>query len=87
MTSYSSILYDDWFMSWHRCPNIAYLDVSETRVTSSGVTLFLACHQNVVCIDHEETFHILALVRIALCSELSYSYMQLLKIHDHFQRL
>ena len=49
-------------MSWHRCPNISYLDVSETRVTSSGVTLFLACHQNVVCIDHEETFHILALV-------------------------
>ena len=44
-----------------RCPKIAHLDVSDSRVTASGITLFLACHQNVVCIDHEETFHALAL--------------------------
>ena len=49
------------FVSEYRCPKMTHLFVLETRVTHEGITLFIACHQNVVHIDHEETFHSLSL--------------------------
>ena len=38
-----------------RCPNLVALDVSETRVTGDGLTLFLHTHPNAVSVEHQDT--------------------------------
>jgi len=37
--------------------------VTQTRITPEGIALFVACHPNVVRINHEESFQGLAFVR------------------------
>ena len=38
-----------------RCPNLASLDVSETRVTGDGLTVFLHTHPNATHVTHSDT--------------------------------
>ena len=38
-----------------RCPNLVALDVSETRVTGDGLTVFLHTHPNATHVGHEDT--------------------------------
>jgi len=39
------------------------LYISGTRVSGEGVALFVACHPNAVLVEHEESFHGLALAQ------------------------
>ena len=62
-------------VSVYRCPRLVIFDVSQTRVTKEGVALFVACHPNVVRIEHEDNFWALSLVRnqVAIRRDKSYS--------------
>jgi hypothetical protein len=51
-----------WFKNF-RCPRLVILDVAQTRVTADGIALFVACHPNVVRINHEESFRGLTFAR------------------------
>lgn len=41
----------------YRLPQLAIIDLSDTRVTPEGLSLLMACHPNLVKIEHKETFH------------------------------
>jgi hypothetical protein len=47
----------------YRLPSLLVIDLSDTRVTPEGLSLFLACHPNILKIEHKETFHAFKLVK------------------------
>ncbi len=47
----------------YRLPNLAILDLSDTRVTPQGLSLFLATHPNLVKLENKENFHSFKLVQ------------------------
>jgi len=48
----------------YRLPNLVLIDVSDTRVTPEGLSLFLVCHPNLVKLEHRENFHSFRLAKI-----------------------
>ena len=47
----------------YKLPNLAIVDLSDTRVTIEGLSLFLVCHPKLVKMEHKESFHAFQLKR------------------------
>ena len=66
-----------------RLPNLRFIDLTDTRVTGEGLSLFLACHANIHKIEHKETFHAFKLIQAQCSTDTRYYLRNLSTIDDH----
>ena len=64
-----------------RLPQLAIIDLSDTRVTPEGLSLLLACHPKLSKIVHVENFHAFHLVKATFNGDQAYN-LQHLSTHD-----